>query len=113
MLFRPQPADNRPNPDVLLMTIQAENTPTTSEPPAQIFDERVFVQLSALARAVNRTHGRMMLYGLAASIVVVVIATAAVQVRLNAWNQPFYDAIQTRAFGAFVHQLMVFFVIAA
>jgi putative ATP-binding cassette transporter len=94
------------------MTIQAENTPTTFEPPAQIFDERVFVQLSALARAVNRTHGRMVLYGLAVSIVVVVIATAAMQVRLNAWNQPFYDAIQTKAFGAFVHQLLVFFVIA-
>ena len=34
------------------------------------------------------------------------------QVRLNAWNQPFYDAVERRDLDGFVHQLGVFFAIA-
>ena len=43
---------------------------------------------------------------------VVIIATAVMQVRLNAWNQPFYDAIERRDLDEFLRQLGVFFVIA-
>ena len=42
----------------------------------------------------------------------VIVLTAIVQVRLNAWNQPFYDAIQRKDMGGFTRQLGVFFVIA-
>jgi vitamin B12/bleomycin/antimicrobial peptide transport system ATP-binding/permease protein len=44
---------------------------------------------------------------------VVVGATAYAQIRLNAWNKPFYDALARRDLYAFLHQLLVFLVIAA
>lgn len=69
-------------------------------------------RLHTILREVNRTTGRGGLYALAAALVVVVVLTAVMQVRLNAWNQPFYDAIERRNFGDFMHQLGVFFVIA-
>ena len=44
--------------------------------------------------------------------VLVVCATAAAQVGLNAWNRPFYEAISARNFFSFVYQLLVFAAIA-
>ena len=70
-------------------------------------------QLGVLIRAVNRTPGRTALYLLSAAMVLVIVGTAAAQVRLNAWNQPFYDAIQSRDRAGFIRQLGVFFAIAA
>ena len=66
------------------------------------YDESVTHQLGVLPRAVNRTPGRTRLYLLAGAIVLVIVATAAMQVRLNAWNQPFYDAIERRDLPEFV-----------
>jgi len=80
--------------------------------PIAPYDESVTHQVSVLVRAVNRTPGRTRLYALAGGIVLVIVATAAMQVRLNAWNRPFYDAIERRDFDGFVQQLGVFFVIA-
>ena len=34
------------------------------------------------------------------------------QVRLNAWNQPFYDAVERRDLDGFFHELGVFAVLA-
>jgi putative ATP-binding cassette transporter len=45
-------------------------------------------------------------------MVLVICATAAAQVGLNAWNRPFYEAIAERNFPAFLDQLLVFTVIA-
>ncbi|QIG48369.1 ABC transporter ATP-binding protein/permease [Nordella sp. HKS 07] len=53
------------------------------------------------------------LFTLAVCIVVVIGATAFAQLRLNAWNQPFFDAIERKDFGAFIAQLIVFGVIAS
>jgi vitamin B12/bleomycin/antimicrobial peptide transport system ATP-binding/permease protein len=39
-------------------------------------------------------------------------ATAVAQVRLNAWNGPFYEAIAQRNFSAFLYELLVFAAIA-
>ena len=44
--------------------------------------------------------------------VLVVCATAAAQVGLNAWNRPFYEAISARNFFSFLYQLLVFAAIA-
>jgi vitamin B12/bleomycin/antimicrobial peptide transport system ATP-binding/permease protein len=44
--------------------------------------------------------------------VIVVSATAAAQVGLNAWKRPFYEAISARNFFSFLYQLLVFAVIA-
>jgi vitamin B12/bleomycin/antimicrobial peptide transport system ATP-binding/permease protein len=44
--------------------------------------------------------------------ILVVCATAAAQVGLNAWNRPFYEAISARNSVAFLYQLLVFAAIA-
>lgn len=49
---------------------------------------------------------------LVAALVVIIGATAYGQVRLNAWNKPFFDALSRRDVGEFLVQLGVFFVIA-
>jgi putative ATP-binding cassette transporter len=59
------------------------------------------------------SEGRHTLSMLTIGIVVVIITTAATQVALNAWNRPFYDAIQQRNFSAFAYQIGIFALIAA
>jgi vitamin B12/bleomycin/antimicrobial peptide transport system ATP-binding/permease protein len=49
---------------------------------------------------------------LVAAVIVVVIATAYGQIRLNRWNKPFFDALSRRDFRDFLFQLGVFFLIA-
>ena len=43
-----------------------------------------------------------------AALVVVIAATALYQIRLNAWNKPFYDSLTHKDFPGFVRQLWVF-----
>jgi putative ATP-binding cassette transporter len=80
--------------------------------PVAPYDESLVHQVRVLMRAINRTPGRGRLYLLAGGIVLVIVATAFMQVRLNAWNRPFYDAIERRDLPEFFTQLQVFFVIA-
>jgi vitamin B12/bleomycin/antimicrobial peptide transport system ATP-binding/permease protein len=56
--------------------------------------------------------GRHTLALLIVGMVLVICATAAAQVGLNAWNRPFYEAIEEKSFPAFLDQLLVFTVIA-
>ena len=49
---------------------------------------------------------------LGGALVAVIGATAYGQIRLNAWNRPFYDALAHKDFRGFLVQLMVFGVIA-
>ncbi|MBU3890834.1 ABC transporter ATP-binding protein/permease [Methylosinus sp. KRF6] len=55
---------------------------------------------------------RGVLIGIWAALIVVIGATAYGQIALNAWNQPFYDALARRDAEGFAHQLGVFAVIA-
>ena len=57
--------------------------------------------------------GRRSLVLLIIGTVLVICATAAAQVGLNAWNRPFYEAIAARNFPAFLDQLLAFTVIAS
>jgi len=50
---------------------------------------------------------------LATALVVAILITSYGQVILNAWNQPFYDAITRRDLNEFLYQLGVYFVIVA
>jgi putative ATP-binding cassette transporter len=50
---------------------------------------------------------------LAVGLVVVVAATAYMQIRLNAWNKPFYDALTRKDMSTFIRQLFVFAELAA
>jgi vitamin B12/bleomycin/antimicrobial peptide transport system ATP-binding/permease protein len=49
---------------------------------------------------------------LGVAVVVVIGLTAFGQVRLNAWNQPFYDALSHKDLRGFLNQLIVFGVLA-
>ena len=62
--------------------------------------------------ALWRSPGRRSLAFLIVGMVLVICATAAAQVGLNAWNRPFYEAIAERKFPTFLEQLLVFTVIA-
>src|SRR5215470_952122 len=68
-------------------------------------------QVGAMLRAFWGAPVRDALLLLAAAIVLVVVATAYGQIRLNRWNQPFYDALAHRDFHEFLMQLGVFGVI--
>jgi putative ATP-binding cassette transporter len=56
--------------------------------------------------------GRKRLLLLVVGIVIVISSTAVMQLELNAWNQPFFDAIQQKDLDAFFAQLFVFGAIA-
>jgi putative ATP-binding cassette transporter len=58
--------------------------------------------------AVWASRQRNTIFFLAVALIAVVGATAYAQVRLNAWNEPFYDALAHKNFSGFVQQLGVF-----
>ena len=84
--------------------------PRESEPAA---GEELRRELTMMVRAFMASAQRTTLFMLFAATVIVVGATAYGQIRLNAWNKPFYDALAKKDFEAFLTQLLVFAVIAA
>ncbi len=73
---------------------------------------RLVPQLEMMVQALWASPVRNTLFLLSGSIFFVVAATAYGQIRLNTWNQPFYDALSHREFAQFVDQLGVFGLIA-
>jgi vitamin B12/bleomycin/antimicrobial peptide transport system ATP-binding/permease protein len=73
---------------------------------------RLTPQIRIMLRAFLASPQRTKLLLLGVGIVVVIGSTAFGQVRLNAWNQPFYDALTRKDLTEFLEQLMVFGVIA-
>jgi vitamin B12/bleomycin/antimicrobial peptide transport system ATP-binding/permease protein len=65
-----------------------------------------------MARALLDSPVRNRLFLLWAALVVIIGVTAYGQIRLNRWNQPFYDALSHHQFRVFLVQLGVFGVIA-
>lgn len=74
--------------------------------------ENLLPQLRQMLRALWASPVRTGLLVLGAGIWVDVIATAYGQIRLNRWNQPFYDALSRRDLSGFLYQLFMFAVIA-
>jgi vitamin B12/bleomycin/antimicrobial peptide transport system ATP-binding/permease protein len=72
----------------------------------------VIRQLEMMIRALWTSPARNAILVLAGSASAVVVATAYGQVRLNRWNQPFYDALARHNTREFAAQLGVFAVIA-
>jgi putative ATP-binding cassette transporter len=71
------------------------------------------IELTMMARAFLSSAQCNTLLMLGAATFIVVGATAYGQIRLNAWNKPFYDALARKDFDGFVTQFLVFLVIAA
>jgi putative ATP-binding cassette transporter len=69
-------------------------------------------QLRMITRAVRGSPVKKKITTLIISIVVIVLATAYGQIRLNQWNKPFYDALSRRDLRDFLYQLGVFAIIA-
>lgn len=97
------------------MTVRHE-APMSLPPSSQQDEEQresVFAQLGSLLRALAASSERRRLVLLASGIVVVLCATAIGQIRLNAWQGSFYDAIEQRDLHAFAYQVGVFSVIVS
>ena len=69
-------------------------------------------QLAMMSRGLWASPTRNTVALLAGALFIVVAATAYGQIRLNSWNQPFYDALARRDFPRFLVQLGVFAIIA-
>jgi vitamin B12/bleomycin/antimicrobial peptide transport system ATP-binding/permease protein len=69
-------------------------------------------QLAALTRATFTGRVGKTVIALLTAAFAVIGATAYVQIRLNIWNKPFYDALSRRDLHDFMVQLGVFFILA-
>jgi vitamin B12/bleomycin/antimicrobial peptide transport system ATP-binding/permease protein len=67
-----------------------------------------FSQVRGMIAALLTSQQRNTIFLLVVALIAVVGATAFAQVRLNAWNEPFYDALAHKNFPEFVQQLIVF-----
>src|ERR1039458_9437068 len=73
---------------------------------------KLLPQLGAMLRALIESPVRDSLLLLGGLLIGVVAGTSFGQIRLNVWNQPFYDALSHRDLDEFLRQLGVFVVIA-
>jgi putative ATP-binding cassette transporter len=70
--------------------------------------DSLFSEIERMAAAFWRARERTYLLLLSGALIVVLSATAYAQIRLNAWNKPFYDALTHKDWAAFIEQLAVF-----
>lgn len=68
-------------------------------------------QLVSMFRAFLISGVRRQVVWIGVGLVGVILLTVYGQIRLNAWNQPFYDALSQKQFGPFTQQLLVFAII--
>jgi vitamin B12/bleomycin/antimicrobial peptide transport system ATP-binding/permease protein len=78
----------------------------------EIANSRLLPQLGMMVRALWTAPVRNKLIYLSGALFVVIAASAYGQIRLNNWNQPFYDALSHHDFAQFLVQLGVFGLIA-
>jgi putative ATP-binding cassette transporter len=64
-------------------------------------DRPLAPQLKMMTHVLLASPGRMNILLLAGALVVVIGATAFSQIRLNGWNQPFYDALERKTSAPF------------
>ena len=69
-------------------------------------------QLGMMARALWAAPVRNTLFLLSGALFLVIAGTAYGQIRINRWNQPFYDALSHRDFEQFLVQLGIFALLA-
>jgi putative ATP-binding cassette transporter len=87
-------------------------TNTTSDPRAPSANNGFISLLKTMASLLRLSHQRSALTSLVVGLVGVIGVTAYAQVKLNAWNQPFYDAIERKDLSTFLNQLVIYGVIA-
>ncbi|WP_428313294.1 ABC transporter ATP-binding protein/permease [Hydrocarboniphaga sp.] len=87
--------------------------PSPAAAKAMLAQAGLLKQIGQLLGAVRASAVGTRLMQLAGCILVAVLATAYCQVRFNAWNKAFFDALSRRDFKDFIYQLGVFAVIVA
>jgi putative ATP-binding cassette transporter len=87
-------------------------TADLQEEAEELANSGIVPQMQMMARALWAAPVRNTLFWLSGSLFFVIAATAYGQIRLNTWNQPFYDALSHRNFTEFLEQLGVFGIIA-
>lgn len=98
---------------VLGMEHMAAVTSETAIEPVDATNATFLPELGMMFAAFWASQIRTKFIGLAAAIVAVVAMTTYGQIRLNHWNQPFYDALARKDWREFVDQLLQFGKIAA
>jgi putative ATP-binding cassette transporter len=94
------------------MADQLDNQTTVQPVAVAIEASSLRDQVATIKRALAGSPVRKWLLWTSVGIMAVIIATSIGQVLLNRWNQPFYDALARRDMAAFLHQLLVFAMIA-
>jgi putative ATP-binding cassette transporter len=95
------------------MPDQSSKSPDVSEKETeQTPAPALWPQLSLIFRVFWNSPERSKVALLIAGVAAVIGLTAFGQVRLNAWNRPFYDALARKDFPEFLTQIMAFGVIA-
>ena len=74
--------------------------------------DSLFSQVVRMASAFWASRERNPLLMLTGALIAVTTATAYAQIRLNAWNRPFYDSLTHKDLSEFVRQLGVFAILA-
>jgi putative ATP-binding cassette transporter len=85
------------------------NVESTTE---EIANSRLVPQLGMMIGALWAAPVRNTLLVLSSALFIVIAVTAYGQIRLNTWNQPFYDALSRHDFAQFLVQLGVFGMLA-
>jgi putative ATP-binding cassette transporter len=88
------------------------NRESNTENTEEIANSGLLPQLAMMSRALWAAPVRNTLFWLSGALFLVVAVTAFGQIRLNNWNQPFYDALSRKDFAQFLAQLGVFGLIA-
>ncbi len=88
-----------------------QDAPTAAapEPPLPI---PLRSQIGTMLAGFNGSALRKQILWMAAIALAVIVATSLMQIVLNRWNRPFYDAIERKDLSAFFHQLELFVGIA-
>jgi putative ATP-binding cassette transporter len=81
-----------------------------SEPAVR--DDKLAPQILMMVRTFLDSPARNVLFALGAAVFLVIALTAFGQIKLNAWNKPFYNALSRKDFVEFSYQLVIFAVIA-
>src|SRR3984885_10135722 len=90
------------------MTDRPDEASDASAAKDEAAQSRLVPQLTMMFRALLASPVRDTLFILGGVLVAVVAATAYGQIRLNTWNQPFYDALAHHDMNGFFHQLGIF-----
>lgn len=79
-------------------------------PPAATYEAKSAASESiTLLGSLWRSHHRLRIVLLSASIAAILIANIVGQIQLNEWNGSFFDALQQRDLAGLGHQLLIFF----